>query len=184
MVSGAATITIGTASLGTELVRASTPANSGVRPDLVLGGTVQVFLDQTGLPGPAALKVLLNSGVAWRLVLAGGADQTSVDLGAGRFGGADFAAGSSLITMRLPRPDGTVTVVLAGGASQLSVSIPAGVPAQLRLDGGASAVTLGGRTYTGIAGGTVLTMPGWASAARRYEINAPAGVSAISVSSW
>lgn len=184
MVSGAATITIGSANLGAQLVTASTPANSGVRPDLVLGSTVQVFLDQTGLSGPAALKILLNSGVTWRLVLGGGASQTSVDLGSGRFGGADFAAGSSLITMRLPQPGGTVTVVLAGGASQMSVSIPPGVPAQLRLDGGASSATLGGRSYTGIAGGTVLTMPGWAGAARRYEIDAPAGVSAISVSSW
>jgi hypothetical protein len=184
VVSGAATITIGSANLGAQLVTASTPANSGVRPDLVLGSTVQVFLDQTGLSGPAALKILLNSGVTWRLVLGGGASQTSVDLGSGRFGGADFAAGSSLITMRLPQPGGTVTVVLAGGASQMSVSIPPGVPAQLRLDGGASSATLGGRSYTGIAGGTVLTMPGWAGAARRYEIDAPAGVSAISVSSW
>jgi hypothetical protein len=184
VVSGASTITIGTADLGTELVSASTPANSGVRPDLVQGSTVQVFLDQTGLPGPAALSVLLNSGVTWRLVLAGGASQTSVDLGSGSFGGADLAAGSSLITMRLPRPAGTVTVIMAGGASQMSVSIPSGVPAQLRLDGGASSATLGGRTYTGIAGGTVLTTPGWAGATRRYEIDAPAGVSAISVSSW
>jgi hypothetical protein len=177
IVSGASTITIGTADLGTELVSASTPANSGVRPDLVQGSTVQVFLDQTGLPGPAALSVLLNSGVTC-------ASQTSVDLGSGSFGGADLAAGSSLITMRLPRPAGTVTVTMAGGASQMSVSIPSGVPAQLRLDGGASSATLGGRTYTGIAGGTVLTTPGWAGATRRYEIDAPAGVSAISVSSW
>ena len=37
--------------------------------------------------------------------------------------------------------------------------------------------------YTGVAGGTMLTMPGWASALRRYDIDAPAGVSAISVTS-
>jgi len=187
VVSGATTVTVGTASLGSELVRASTPSDSGVRPDLVVsGGTVQVYLDQggqSGRDGPAALVVLLNSGVTWRLLFGGGASQTSVDLGAGRFGGADFAAGSSLITMRLPQPRGTVTVVLAGGASQMSLSIPSGVPARLRLDGGASTATLGGRTYTGIAGGTVLTAPGWATAASRYEIDAPAGVSAISVSS-
>jgi hypothetical protein len=29
----------------------------------------------------------------------------------------------------------------------------------------------------------MLTMPGWASAPRRYDIDAPAGVSAISVTS-
>jgi hypothetical protein len=95
-----------------------------------------------------------------------------------------FAAGSSRITMRLPRPRGTVTIVLAGGASQVSLAAPAGVPARLQLDGGAATATLGGRTYTGIAGGTVLTAPGWASAADRYDIEAPAGVSMISAGRW
>jgi hypothetical protein len=106
-----------------------------------------------------------------------------VFLGRGQLRGADFAAGSSRITMRLPRPRGTVTIMLAGGASQVSLATPAGVPARLRLDGGASTATLGGRNYTGIAGGTVLTGPGWTSAVDRYDIDAPAGVSTISVGS-
>jgi hypothetical protein len=32
-----------------------------------------------------------------------------------------------------------------------------------------------------VAGGTVLAAPGWAQAANRYDIEAPAGVSAITV---
>ena len=43
--------------------------------------------------------------------------------------------------------------------------------------------TIGDLTYTGVAGGTMLAMPGWASAPRRYDFDAPAGVSAISVTS-
>jgi hypothetical protein len=183
VVSGATTVAIGSARLGNELMRASTPAGSGVAPDLVVGDKVQLFLEGTDLPGPAALRIVLNSQVTWRLVFTGGASDMSVDLGAGRFGGADFAAGSALITMRLPEPDGTVTVVLAGGASQVSLSIPAGVAARLRLDGGAASATIGNLTYTGVAGGTMLTMPGWDSAPRRYDIDAAAGVSAISVTS-
>jgi hypothetical protein len=182
VVSGATTVAISSANLGHELMRASTPADSGVAPDLVVGETAQLFLDGTGRPGPAALRIVLNSQVTWRLVFTGGASLMSVDLGAGRFGGADFA-GSALITMRLPEPDGTVTVVLAGGASQVSLSIPPGVAARLRLGGGASSATIGDLTYTGLAGGTMLTMPGWASAPGRYDIDAPAGVSAISVTS-
>jgi hypothetical protein len=184
VVSGATTVTVRTANLGSELVSAATPSDSGVRPDLVVSsGTVQVFLDQTGQSGPAALVVLLNSGVTWRLVFSGGASQTAVDLGAGHFGGANFSAGSSLVTMQLPQPHGTVTIEVAGGASELKLGIPSGVPAQLRLNGGASSVLLGNRSYTGIAGGTVLTMPGWASATSRYEVYAPAGVAAVSVTS-
>jgi hypothetical protein len=34
-----------------------------------------------------------------------------------------------------------------------------------------------------VAGGTVLTMPGWTDAHQRYEITSPADVSLISVTS-
>jgi hypothetical protein len=59
--------------------------------------------------------------------------------------------------------------------------LPAEVPARLRLDGGAASATLAGQTYTGLADGTVLAVPGCARAVNRYGTHAPAGVSAISV---
>jgi hypothetical protein len=181
VVNGATSLSVTTAKLGPELLRVSTPPNSGLRPDLIMGTNVQLYLDSGSGNGPAAAQIVLNSAVTWRLLFAGGANQTSADLSGGRFGGADFAAGSSLIAMTLPRPSGTITVQLAGGASQVSVGLPAGVPAQLRLLGGASSAILLGRAYTGIAGGTVLTSPGWAHARDRYLIDAPAGVSTINV---
>jgi len=95
--------------------------------------------------------------------------------------GVDFAAGTNVITMNLPQPGGTASVRLAGGASQVTLGVPAGVPARLRLDGGAASATLAGQTYTGVADGTVLAAPGWAQAASGYDIDAPAGVSAISI---
>jgi hypothetical protein len=61
------------------------------------------------------------------------------------------------------------------------LSLPAGVPARLRLDGGAASATLAGQTHTGLAGGTVHAAAGWAGAASRYDIEAPAGLSVISV---
>jgi hypothetical protein len=181
---GATSITVGTARLGGDLLRVSTPAGAGIRPDLVSGHAVRLFLDSTGTGGPAAVRVTLNSGVAWRLAFAGGSAQTSMFLGRGQLRGADFAAGSSQLTMRLPRPRGTVTIVLAGGASRVTVAAPAGVPARLSLDGGAGSTTLGGRSHSGVAGGTVLTAPGWSGAADRYDIQAPAGVARISVGAW
>ena len=78
---------------------------------------------------------------------------------------------------------GTGTVTLAGGASRVRLDLPHGVPARLRLDGGAGHATVAGRTYAGVAGGTVLTAPGWAGALRRYQVDAPAGLSSISVTS-
>jgi hypothetical protein len=77
-----------------------------------------------------------------------------------------------------------VPLVLAGGASLVTITAPRGVPSRLRLDGGAGTARLNGQAYTGIAGGTVLTEPGWATAANRYDIEAPAGISVITVGTW
>jgi hypothetical protein len=182
VVSGATTVTVSATAMPGQLLRVWTPANSGVRPQVVqTGGRVQVFLDSTGQSGPSAVVIQLSSAVRWDLQFSGGAAQTLLDLGHGKIGAIDFTAGSSLISMTLPRPAGTTTITLAGGASQVSVSIPAGVPARLRLYGGAGTATVGGHTYVGVGGGTVLTPADWASAAERYDVTAPAGVSTISV---
>jgi hypothetical protein len=181
VVSGATSVTVGTASLGGELLRVSTPVRSGIRPHLVTRGRVSLYLVHTGGRGPAAVRILLDRGVTWRLDFTGGTSMTTVDLGRGRVSRVDFAAGSSAITVTLPRPTGTAAVVLAGGASRARLSLPAGVPARLRLDGGAGYATIAGKTYTGVAGGTVFAAPGWAQARGRYDIEAPAGVSTISV---
>jgi hypothetical protein len=185
VLSGAASVTVTTAPLPGELLRASTPAGSGSVPGLaVTGSAVRLTLRGSGAPGgPATIRVTLSSRVAWRLTLAGGASQTRVLLGGGRLRGADFTAGSSQITMRLPRPAGTVRIVLAGGASEVRVAVPASVPARLRLDDGAGSATLDGQARSGVAGGTVLTGPGWSAAADRYDIDAASGVSVISVAS-
>src|SRR5256885_1254904 len=112
---------------------------------------------------------------------AGGRELTPVRRGQGGVDRGGFGGGGRGIQMALPRPRGTASVVLAGGASQAMLSLPAGVPARLRLDGGAASARLASQTYTGVAGGTVLAAAGWARAASRYDIDAPAGVSAISV---
>lgn len=181
VVSGAATITVTAAAMPGKLLRVSTPADSGIRPELVeSAGRVQLFLGGGG-GGPSAVSVQLSSAETWQLQFSGGASQTILDLGNGKISGIDFTAGSSLIQMRLPRPAGTARITLAGGASQVSMTTPAGVPARLQLDGGASTATLGGVTHIGIAGGTVLAGPGWAQAVQRYDVFAPAGVSDIAV---
>jgi hypothetical protein len=50
--------------------------------------------------------------------------------------------------------------------------------------GGASSVSADGRELTGIAGGTVLTPPGWATATSRVDLNATSGFSQLTVSRW
>lgn len=207
--SGATAIMIGTANSNGPLVRASTPTHSDVRPVIKRGRVIRVALrhaaDGTASTGttyigtanigaanigaahaynnPATLRVYLNDAVRWRLVIGGGADGLVLNLRSAHLRAADIVAGFSAITMRLPHPAGTGIVRLAAGASRVRVVVPPGVPSRLALNGGAGYATIAGRTYTGVAGGTVLTAPGWTGAIRRYQINAPAGLASISVSS-
>jgi hypothetical protein len=86
--------------------------------------------------------------------------------------------------MSLPRPAGTLPLLLAGGVSQFLLSLPAGVPAQVTVGGGASFVSVDDQNLTGVAGGTVLTPPGWATATSRFDIDATSGFSRLTVSRW
>jgi hypothetical protein len=126
--------------------------------------------------------VVLNAAVTWSLDLAGGTQLTQVDLRGGKVAGIAVMAGSDTLDMRLPRPDGTLPLLLAGGVSQFLLSLPDGVPAQVTVGGGASFVSLDGQHLTGIAGGTVITSPGWAAATSRYDIDATSGFSRLAVS--
>lgn len=184
LVSGAATVTVSTAALPGTLARAWTPTDANVRPEFQLAADrAQLYLDATGQSGAGAISIELSPSVTWRLEFTGGSSQTILSLANSKITSIDFTAGASLIQMTLPRPSGTVTITLAGGARQVSLTVPQGVPARLRLYGGASAATLGGQTHAGVQRGTVLSSPGWAQAANRYDIDAPAGVSDISVTS-
>jgi hypothetical protein len=133
--------------------------------------------------GPAyAVKVVLNAAVTWSLDLAGGTQLTRVDLRGGKVAGIAVMAGSDTLDLSLPRPAGTLPLLLAGGVSQFLLSLPAGVPAQVTVGGGASSVSLDGQHLTGIAGGTVVTSPGWAAATARYDVDATSGFSQLAVS--
>ena len=172
--------------LGGTLLRVSTPAGAPVRP--VLSGSQLIVLSLADATGPGAqgsgyvVKVVLNSAVTWSLDLAGGAQRTQVDLRGGKVAGVAVMAGSAVLDVSLPRPSGTLPVLLAGGVSQFRLSLPGGVPVQVTVGGGASSVSVDDQKLTGVAGGTVLTPPGWASATSRFDIDAISGFSQLTVS--
>jgi hypothetical protein len=146
-----------------------------------------------GAAAPHTVSVPLGDRQRAQLALLSGAASITV---------ATAARPGPLIRVSTPDAAGSVPVLaVSGGTIQLTLrdsgtggggpaavavtlTAPAGVPAQLALDGGASTATLAGQTTTGIAGGTVLTAPGWAGAVNRYDIEAPAGVSDISFGAW
>jgi hypothetical protein len=186
--SGTPVLEVSVGQLGGTLLRVSTPDEAPVRP--VLSGSRLVVLSLTGAaPGSGsgsgyAVKVVLNSAVTWSLDLAGGTQRTVADLRGGKVGGIAVTAGSGILDVSLPKPAGTLPFLLAGGASQFLLSLPSGVPAQVTVGGGASFVSVDGQYLTGVAGGTVLTPPGWATATSRFYIDATSGFSSLTVSRW
>jgi hypothetical protein len=187
--SGTPVLDISVARLHGTLLRVSTPVSAPVRP--VLSGSKLILLSLAGAapgPGPGgsgyAVRVVLNAAVTWTINLAGGTERTDVDLRGGKVGGIAETAGCDILNVSLPMPAGTVPFLLTGGASQFLLSLPGGVPVQVAAGGGAGDLSLDGKNQTGVAGGTVLTTPGWATATSRFAVNATAGVSQLTVSRW
>ncbi len=182
---GTPVLNVRVARLGGTLLRVSTPEVAPVRP--VLSGSELIVLSLTGVPGqgPAApVTVVLNSAVTWSIDFAGGTQRTDADLRGGKVGGIAVTAGTDILDLSLPRPSGTLPFLLAGGASQFRLSLPGGVPARVTVGGGASSVSIDSQDLTGIAGGTVITPPGWATATSRFDIDATSGFSSLTVSRW
>jgi hypothetical protein len=119
--------------------------------------------------------------VRWTVRLLGGAVEDTLDFGQGQLAGLDIVGGATRIEVRLPRPQGTVPVRMSGGANQFLLHAPADVPVRVRAGGGAGSVTVDGSTRSGVSAGTVVTQPGWEQATDRYDIDATAGVSALTV---
>jgi hypothetical protein len=105
----------------------------------------------------------------------------SEDPSLGLFEPRPAAAGSDVISLALPRPHGSVPVRLAGGASQFLLSLPEGVPVRVSAVGGAGDVSLEGQNHVGVAGGSVFTTPDWAAGTGRFDIDATAGASQVTV---
>ena len=184
---GTPVLQVSVGKLGGTLLRVSTPDDAPVRP--VLSGSKLIVLSLTGAAHSGqgsgyAVNVVLNSAVTWSLDLAGGTQRTVADLRGGKVGGIAVTAGSDILDVSLPKPAGTLPLLLAGGASQFLLSLPGGVPAQVTVGGGASFVSVDDQNLTRVAGGTVLTPPGWATATSRFYIDATSGFSRLTVSRW
>jgi hypothetical protein len=186
--SGTSVLDVSVANLHGSLLRVSTPDGAPVRP--VLSGSAPIVLSLAGGGTTSArstdyaVTVVLSSSVAWSLDFAAGTQRTEADLRGGRVSGIAVTAGSDILDMRLPRPSGTLPFLLAAGVSQFLISLPGGVPTRVTVGGGASYVSTGNQDLTGVAGGTVLTPPGWATATSRFDIDATSGFSRLTVSRW
>ena len=187
VLTGTPVLKIGVANLGGgTLVRVTTPAG-GPAPELRVDGTDSGVIDlsaENASGNASAVTVTLSSAVTWQLDLGGGTKQTVVDLRGGQVTGVAFTAGSDVINLTLPRPQGSVLVKLAAGASQLLLSRPTGVPVRLTAAAGAGEVTLDGKKHVGVPDGSVFTTPGWTSNATGFDVDATAGAASVAVTTW
>jgi hypothetical protein len=170
------------ADLGAALAQLSTPHDSKVAPAVdIKAGNIVASLRNTGLAGPAVVDVVLSDDIPWNVRLSGGAADEAVDLSGGPGGNVDFAAGTARAEAALPAGNGTQRVTLSGGAGQFVVRLRGEAPVRVAADGGAGAVVVDGEKHLGVGGGSVWTPDGWESAASRYDVDATAGVSTLTV---
>jgi hypothetical protein len=162
-----------TADLGGDLYRINVPApratDDGNRLRLVL----------TGRAGPVDL--VLTDRVRWDLSVGGGADRKRIDLAGGRFQGISLHDGANQVDLRLPHPDGTLTVTLAGGAGRFDVHTAGPVPVRVRMGSGAGQVVLRGETHSGVAPGALFTPEKWDAGGDRIDLDAMAGMNLLTV---
>jgi hypothetical protein len=183
--SGTPHLSVTTANLGSTLVRATATAGAPVRPVLSLNdGARLTLVSASGHARAYTVQVTLSTAVTWTLDFDAGTQTTDADLRSGQVGDVTFGAGSAVIDLTLPRPAGTTQVRLAAGASRFVLTLPAGIPARVSAAGGAGQLTLDSTTQTGIAGGTVITPPDWATARSRFDVDAVSGVGSLTVARW
>ncbi|MGW4940806.1 hypothetical protein ACWEOZ_04345 [Actinoplanes sp. NPDC004185] len=181
LIDGAERVTLRAADLGDTLYRITTPDAGAVVPRTdEQGGRVRLRLDGDA----GSVDITLNAAVRWDLRIAGGAQLSTIDLSAGRVGGVDLAGGASRIALRLPRPDGTLSVRMSGGVSLFDVRTAERTPVRVRVGRGAGQVTLDGQRHAGVAAGRTFTPASWAAAVDRVDVDAAAGMSALTVAPY
>jgi hypothetical protein len=180
VVDGVDAVHISTASLGGELLRATTPAAAGARPAVTRDGDRIVVRNTSGrsTSPPGALDIVVARRVTWSITLNGLARNASVDMRGGSLAALTFADGVAHVSAQLPAATGLERVTLDGGARALTVTAPAGSPAQVVAAAGASDFDLDGSTHpAGVSGGSVFTERGWGRARGRYAIDLMSGIS-------
>jgi hypothetical protein len=182
VVSGASSITIRGADIGDRLYRVETPEGGALVPSVSDdGGQLQVHLTDSGEKGDSSAEILLSTAVKWGVRLGGGASEEHADLSLLQVSGVELAAGAASIELSLSRPLGTLTVHITGGTGNFTMHAAANVPVRAKIDHGAATVTIDGQKQTGLGPNTVIEPPGWAAAADKYDIDAPGGVSNVTV---
>jgi hypothetical protein len=164
------------------LYRVSTPADSGLSPQVTgAPGRVRVGLVPTGADGPDTVEIVLNRRVRWDIRLPAGAGEQHLDLAAGRVRRLELGSGAGLVSMRLPAPTGSVRVAVSGSVGELAVTAPAETAVKLRLRRGAELVAVPWAARVRAAPGAVVAPDHWGTATDRYLLDVASEVGTVTV---
>ncbi len=146
----------------------------------VRDGTVSVQYRGFGL-GHREAEIALNSSVAWRIEVQGGASNLT-----GRLDGLDLRAidvlgGASKLDLALGFPRGLVPIRVVGGAGRLRLSRPDGAAVRARMTGGAGRIELDGQRLAAFGGESTLESPGAATATDRYDVEIMGGAGRLTI---
>ncbi|GAA0579922.1 hypothetical protein GCM10010172_76110 [Paractinoplanes ferrugineus] len=174
-------LNVTSADLGTDTVRFSTPAGSGLRPRLTIGGsTAKLDPNAAAGKGSGRLDVKLNSRVTWAIRMTGGVTTANYDLAGARLRRVDLGGGAARITMDLGKFGGTLPIKMSGGVNTWQITTAEPVPVTVLLRAGGGKVVLDGRTTNGIDKGTRLT-GGKGAGGPALDIDAVAGLGTLTV---
>lgn len=150
----------------------------------VAGGTITIRYPRrlrTLFGSKQEAEVVLNATVPWRIELRNGASDTTADMRGLTLAGLEIRGGASSVTVELPAPTGTIPVRIDGGASGITITRPPGVEVRIRLKGWAAHLTFDDRTFDAMGSDARLQSPGYADAARRYDIEVNGGASSVTL---
>jgi DNA-binding MarR family transcriptional regulator len=104
-----------------------------------------------GWIGPGT--VTIAAGVAWTVVVDGGAARFEADLAGVVLRALAIRHGGSRMDLRLPRPEGRVAVEIGGGLSRMRLRRPPGTALRLHIKGGATRLDVDAFHFGAVGGG-------------------------------
>jgi len=137
-------LTVSIADLGTDPIRATTAAGSGLKLRTTVGdGVAKLSADPAG-KGNGRVEVRLNKKVTWSVRMSGGVRDGTFTLTGGSIRRIDLTGGAARLTMTLPTPGETLPIRMSGGVNTWRITTATEVPVTVLLRKGAGEVALNG----------------------------------------
>lgn len=125
--------------------------------------------------------IALNTGVAWDIEVAGGANKLQGKLALLDLRSFEHTGGVDQIRLTLGAPSGAVPISFTGGANNIRIERPTGSAVRLHLLGGATGIELDRQKLDAAGGDTVLESAGASTSRDLYQVEIIGGVNRVTI---